>query len=276
MAYADFAAYKAQYKTPNAMHHWWHIATVASNANWPLTTMWAVSTNNTFPIPQGGAIATAPTTAAACDASTAGAWVRPKAGSGDQVVVAAHLAPREAGAAILICDRLSHQGGLDGTVTTTQTTNLPTAALTRYTSGVGVIAALEVYSGLGTVDTTMTVSYTNQAGTAGRSSPIFVANTPGTAAFIPVPLIGNDTGVKSVESVALTPSTTAAGNFGVTLFKPLLWIPASNGPLGRPIDIFEMPGWNEPILDDACLFAVLKIGLTSNVNFDVTLSLGES
>jgi hypothetical protein len=129
---------------------------------------------------------------------------------------------------LMLIDRLSHQGGLSGTATAEQTTNLPTAALTRYTDGVGVMAGLEIYAALGALAQTVTLSYTNQAGIAGRiSKPVVIGATNDNAAsrFIPIPLQDDDTGVRSVESVTPSSSTGTAGNYGVVLYKPLMLIP---------------------------------------------------
>ncbi len=106
---------------------------------------------------------------------------------------------------VLIADRLSHQGGLSGTtVGTTQTTNLPTAPLTRYTDGVGVMAALQVNTSIGNGVVLAQCSYTNQAGTAGRTSPQFLLmGMQRTAAMCLMPLQEGDYGVRSVESVTL-------------------------------------------------------------------------
>lgn len=141
----------------------------------------------------------------------------------------------------LLIDRLSHQGGLSGTVTTAQTTNLPTAALTRYTSGVGVMIGLEIYTQIGTTATTVTVSYTNQAGTSGRTSLARVfggTNFREVNRIMPIPLADGDTGARSVESVTVLATTGTAGNFGVTLYKPLVVLPplaaAQNGDCDMP------------------------------------------
>lgn len=128
----------------------------------------------------------------------------------------------------ILCDRLSHQGGLSGTDTAAQTTNLPTAALTRYTTGEGVLAALEIYTAVGSTGTTVSVSYTNQSGSTGRTSPLTTFGGTGFNAasrFIVLPLQQGDSGVRAVASVDLVASTATAGNFGVTLFKPLAFLP---------------------------------------------------
>lgn len=130
---------------------------------------------------------------------------------------------------LLLYDRLSHQAGLSGTTTGAQTTNLPTAALTRYTDGVGVMACIQCYASVGNTEVNLTCSYTNQAGTAGRTSVAMEFSSSSGAGSIddiqPLALQQGDTGVRSVESVTLSASTLTAGNFGVTLIRPLAIIP---------------------------------------------------
>ena len=125
-----------------------------------------------------------------------------------------------------LIDILSAQGGLVGNVATEQTTNLPTAALTRYTNGVGVMIGLVILTSIGGTSTTITASYTNQAGVSGRITP---AIAWGSTSYPPLlyilPLADGDTGVRSVESVTLAASTGTAGNIGVMLFKPLFMVP---------------------------------------------------
>lgn len=274
MAYTDFATYKNQYASLYQLYDH-HRASYGGG-----TQLWWSGFSHTshlqFPIPVGGlSTPGAPTTAAACDSTTSGAMVRPLAGSGDQVVVASYAQSTSVDAGSWLIDRLSHQGGLSGTVTTSQTTNLPTAALTRYTSGVGVYAALEFYTAVGATDAVWTVVYTNQAGTGSRSVSFKITQTPSISGFIIVPLQGTDTGVKSVESMSLTPSTGTAGNFGVTLFKPLVFIPSIPTRMGMKNDIFDMPGWNEPILDAACLQFLHKPN-SSSASTQVQMYFGES
>lgn len=139
----------------------------------------------------------------------------------------------------ILLDLLNVSGGLSGIVTTAQTTNLPTAALTRYTSGEGVMAGIVIYTVVGTTATTITISYTNQAGTPGQTS---TATTFGGTTFreaailIPIPLAAGDTGVRSVESVTVTATTGTAGNFGVCLFKPLAMISLESATGAMPLD----------------------------------------
>lgn len=273
MAYVDFAAYKNQYKSLHQVVDYHHDS---ASCNYLWMSQFSTASGRMHPVPVGGSnIVAAPTTAVACDSATTGAMVRPIAGSGDQVLVSSFMHPTYSDDGAMLIDRLSHTGGLSGTVTTSQTTNLPTAALTRYTSGVGVYAALEFYTAVGGTDAVWTVVYTNQAGTGSRSVSFLLSNTPGISSFIMVPLQGADTGVKSVESVSLTPSTGTAGNFGITLFKPLAYIPAMPTRMGRVNDVFDMPGWNEPVLDAACLQFLIKYG-SGSYSRQIQLYFGES
>ena len=128
---------------------------------------------------------------------------------------------------LVLFDRLSHQGDLPAT-TGTSTTNLPTAALTRYTSGEGVwIMAGRMTGTLGGTVVDITCSYTNQAGTAGRTSGI-IKNIAGEeqGLFQVFPLQQGDTGARSVESVTLSAQANAGTHaWGISLIKPLLIMP---------------------------------------------------
>ncbi|APU88898.1 hypothetical protein Rctr197k_081 [Virus Rctr197k] len=130
---------------------------------------------------------------------------------------------------LTLCDRLVHTDGLVGNSGALQATNLPTPALTRYTTGLGVFAGLEIYTNISnTTPQDCVVTYTNQAGTGGRTGTCEMGSSRHFAAreIVPVALQAGDTGVRSVESVQLAGATGAAvGSFGVTLYRPLMIIP---------------------------------------------------
>ncbi len=158
-------------------------------------------------------------------------------------------------------DRLVHQGGLVANSTSVQTTNLPTAALPRYTTGEGVQAFIECYSGIGAVNTTATISYTNQAGTAGQTSQPFVVSSSnfGPDALLPVTLAAGDTGVRSVESFTMLASAASGGNLGIVLMKKICSGPVDNGSYherqGYRTMIFA--GGPREVLPGACLDLVV-------------------
>lgn len=222
----------------------------------------------------------APTTAATCDNTTTGA-LNKDTGAGtnslDMYLCEAHGRNNaNAEMNVWIVDRLSHMGGLSGTTTGTITTNLPTAALTRYTDGVGVMAAVEIYTAIGTTATVARISYTNQAGTAGRTSKDIVFGSGAYNAVARVlifPLQDGDTGVRSVESITVTATTGTAGNYGITLFKPLIYIPATNLTSAPYSTLFDPlvggGGQFEKITSGACLCAFANGTAASGVVFNL-------
>ena len=113
---------------------------------------------------------------------------------------------------IWLCRFLVQSGGMSGTVTTEQTTGLPTVALSRYKRRWRHGRPYCVFGARSTA-TTATLNYTNQSGTAGRTSqPIVV---PASAAARILFLFARwRYGVRSVEGLTLAGSTGTAGNFG--------------------------------------------------------------
>ena len=258
MALADLAAYKAAIASPYQSVP--VTKTLTSGNALTLMSLWTAAQD----------AGSTPSTAVAPTSATTGALGQVDGGSSALVVSAIEAAAVATPAAqgmyasrmLILADRLSHQGGLDGTVTTAQTTNLPTAALTRYTSGDGVWAVVEVYTAVGSTVTTVTASYTNQAGTASQTTQaVAFGGVSSTAGAGPVrsvgllPLASGDTGIRSVESVTLAASTTTAGNFGITLLKPLLLLPLGvNDPYQYDLVRGTLAGGLPEILDGACLF----------------------
>ena len=195
------------------------------------------------------------------------------AASGKLQIIGARLnTSGTAGSTLVAVDLLNVSGGLSGVVTTEQTTNLPTAALTRHTTGEGVFIGLVVYTTIGTIATTVTVRYTNQAGVADKVS---TATSFGGTTFrevgrlIQIPLAAGDTGVRSVEGVTLTASTGTAGSFGVCLFKPLMQFSLDNTTGTIPVDAVSsggMIGSMAEFDDDACLTFMAMNPVTQSIN----------
>lgn len=171
----------------------------------------------------------------------------------------------------ILADRLYHQAGLSGTVTTAQTVNNGTVTLpARAAGGAGVELWLEWYVTTGATVVNATVSYTNEQGVAGRTATVtsLPASTRGHT-MIRVPLQSGDLGVRSVESVTLSASTAAAGNFGVTLLRRIAYLPnatantvAQLGPIALGL----------PVIDPAaCLFFVIPAASSTTPTFDAEL-----
>jgi hypothetical protein len=196
----------------------------------------------------------------------------PTIGSGSLQLLGAKLRSSGGGAGIILMDLLVHNGGLNATLTTPQTTNLPTAALTRYTNGEGVIRSIIIYAVIGSTATTFTVSYTNQAGVSGRTSTptqIGASFFREVMVLLPIPLQAGDTGIRSIESVTLVGTTGSAGNFGVCLYKPLAMLSMESTTAESLLDMVStggVIGQFAEINPDACL----TIGIISSLNQQIS------
>jgi hypothetical protein len=131
---------------------------------------------------------------------------------------------------LLLTDLLSQVGSLSAASSTSQTVS--STALTRYTTGAGVMAILDVTTAIGTTASNVNLnSYTNQAGTAAQSS---VAQAMTTSAIVQrlqptatgpfMQLASGDFGVRAVSTLKLS-AAMSAGVFALNLYYPLLWIP---------------------------------------------------
>ena len=131
--------------------------------------------------------------------------------------------------AILLADILVAAANISANTTSAQTVN--TAALTRYTSGAGVMMVMAVTTALGATASNVTISYTNSAGASGRSTGAIAMTAsaaanrlqPGIAGFC-IPLQSGDVGVRSIQTVTFS-AAMGAGVLDIYLFKPLIMIP---------------------------------------------------
>ena len=185
-------------------------------------------------MPAGGAL---PTSAEVPTRATTGAIsFVPPAASKEKFLIGAGITATVAGV-FLLYDRLFHIGILSGAATTDQTIQGSplTPALTRNTGGAGNFAFYEIYSIIGTTSTTLTMTYTNQAGTSGKTSTINIGATGfrEVTRAQRIPLAAGDSGLRGVEKISLAASTTTAGNFGIVIAQPIAWLPVgSAGTMG--------------------------------------------
>lgn len=112
---------------------------------------------------------------------------------------------------LMLLDRLWHNGGYTITATTAQLSTTPTwpaRDIAGSTNGDGVLLFAELSAGAGAAAPTITCSYTNQAGTPGRTGTNIwaTANSPATGSTYLIGLDSGDTGVRSLESVTLSTS----------------------------------------------------------------------
>lgn len=204
-----------------------------------------------------GAVPPALAAAAAPTNATIGAWPVPDPGVGNQHWLLGVEATMNAAGALVLYDRLVHCTGASGIVTTAQA--ITGGAVTRYTGAesVGNKIHIEIHTAIGATATTATVSYTNQAGVAGRTTKAVAIGGTGlntATTIIPCPLADGDTGVQSVQSVTLAGTTATAGSFGVLIVRPLGMAIVGGPASGTARDMIAgLPSLPE-IKAGACLF----------------------
>lgn len=139
------------------------------------------------------------------------------------------------------------------------------SSLTRYTTGAGLRAYLVIQTTAGATAHNVALSYTNQAGTAGKTLPVTVACTAsaitphithsGTAAnnYWPfLPLASGDSGIRSVQSVTLS-AASGAGTAALVLCKPLIDIPLTTASVAVERDLLNQLPSLPKIEEWACL-----------------------
>ncbi len=190
----------------------------------------------------GAMVAPTPDLAGAALTTYAGQIPFPAA-VGGQSIYLSRLSGSQAGniGAIILADRLWHNSGFTQATTTAETVNsaaFPARDRNGSTNGVGVQVALEVSTATTNASaiTNTTMSYTNEAGTAGRTATI--ASFPATAVagtFVPFNLQAGDNGVRSIQS--LTKGTSyGGGTMHLVAYRTVLMLPTPLANLGYAVD----------------------------------------
>lgn len=172
---------------------------------------------------------------------------------------------------LMLVDMCLYYPGINMNSATAQTL-VNSNTLTRYTTGAGLRAALVIQTTTGATAHNIAISYTNQAGTAGRTLPVTVAGTAsaitphithsGTAAnnYGPfLPLASGDTGIRSVQSLTLS-AASLAGTAALVLYKPLVEIPITTASVYAERDLLNQLPSLPVIQDGACLTWLLFAG----------------
>jgi hypothetical protein len=180
---------------------------------------------------------------------------------------------------LMLADRLWHNGGYTITSTAAQNTTFPGLPTGRDANGAtlgdGVLAAVEVSAATGAGTPTLTLGYTNAAGTAGRTATNVIPTVASSAigAFYEIGLQAGDNGIRSVQSLTLS-ATWTSGTINLVLYRPIafLEIPAAFVPNALDALTSGFPR----IMDNACLFLVFIPSTTtaSNINGSVAWTQG--
>lgn len=130
---------------------------------------------------------------------------------------------------LLLVDRLWHNSGITITSNTAQTINSvawPARDNNGTTNGEGVLIGLEVSGATGAGTPTLTLSYTNSEGTAGRTATNTVATGASSPAgsFYPISLQAGDVGVRSIQTYTQS-ATWTSGTVHLVAYRVLAALP---------------------------------------------------
>ena len=200
----------------------------------------------------GAAAAPSPGLAGAALTTYAGQIPVPAASGNTHLAYFQCTSSAQAGGVIL-ADRLWHNSGFTITIATAQTVNSvawPARDKNASTNGVGVYLGVEVSAATGAGTPTITVSYTNSAGTAGRTGTNSVATVATSAAgtFYPIGLQAGDTGVRSVQTLTLS-ATWTSGTIHLVAYRPIM--PLGLSAAGIPSSINAVTGNLARIYDNS-------------------------
>lgn len=147
----------------------------------------------------------------------------------------------------LLYDRLWHNSGISVTTTTAQTVNsvtLPPRDRNQSSNGAGIQVGIEVSTATTNASAiaNTTLSYTNDAGTAGRTATI--TSFPATAVagtFVPFQLMAGDTGIQSIQGITLGTSY-GGGAIHLVAFRQLTEVQLPVIAVGGYVDILSSGG----------------------------------
>lgn len=166
------------------------------------------------------------------------------------------------------------------TTTTAQTINsvtLPARDLNLSTNGEGTRIALvftAASTNAGTISTS-TISYTNQAGTSGKTAtltgalPSLIPATPAIGTVVTFALAAGDTGVRSIESITLATSLVT-GSVSLIIYRPIIELG-----LVAVGAAYTTTNLMAPIPPKACLLPFFTASATTSGNLSCTFTVTE-
>jgi hypothetical protein len=188
----------------------------------------------------GAALAPSPGMSGAALTSYGGQIPVPAPVSGKNIHLARFVAQATIAGALILCDRLWHNSGLSLTSTSAQTINSvawPARDANGTTNGEQVLVGLEVTTATGSGTPTLTMSYTNQDGTSGRTGTNIVATAASSAvgAFYPIGLDAGDRGVRSIQTFTLS-ATWTSGAASLVAYREIARLEISSANVSCAID----------------------------------------
>jgi hypothetical protein len=215
-------------------------------------------------------------TGGAAPASTPGAAYTNGAGGlaawANQDPLTKHLLAIEAGANrdcwLMVYDRLVGVGGVS--LTSTGNKTISSAALPRYTDGVGVQAWLEVTTITSTPAPIVNLSsYTDHEGNTGASGGTitFPATATNVDALVgPLPIASGDLGIRAVSTLNVATAGGGSSAASLILIKPLAYLPLTAN-IGTALDLMAKLPTTPRIYDGATLALAFLASATQTHDF---------
>lgn len=172
-----------------------------------------------------------------------------------------------------IHDRVAHMGGLVGNVTTAQTVNLdlsatglnPPAARLGDSNFSDIQWWMEWYTDTGATASNATVNVTYNDGTSGNLTAFAVGGTVRASRMINlnglIPAADSGKYIRDINTVTLSASTAAAGNFGFTATRMRTVLPLFVANKGETFDWAGLG--NSTIPNDSCLMLIQLASTTT-------------
>lgn len=160
--------------------------------------------------------------------------------SGETVLARMQMMAQAQAGDFMLVDRLWHMSGISPTVTTAQTVSSsawPARDINQSSNGAGVYIGLQVTTGTSTGTPSLSMTYTNSAGTAGQIGANIgtTVASSGVGSVYVMGLAAGDVGVRSVADFTLS-ATWTSGALSLMAFRPIALVPG--GPaVGGPIKL---------------------------------------
>ena len=177
---------------------------------------------------------------------------------------------------LALYDRLFHAGSISMLSLATTTLASQPSYSSRVPGGTdytGLKIFLEINTAVSATATTVSVNYTNQAGTTGRTTGA-TASLSGfiTGRLIEMPLQAGDTGVQKIESITVGGTVATTGTVNVIVARPL-WTNGRVSVAGAG-DVHGLDKTGMPIVwTDSALWPVVTADSTSGGLVDMLLEI---
>lgn len=181
---------------------------------------------------------------------------------------------------LMLIDLLGFYRKSSVTTTSLQATD-NTVTLPRYTTGAGVQAFFvnSNATALGAATPSLSIEYTNSAGTTGRTTPtvlpvgktaaangLILYSGTGVGKYGPfMPLMAGDRGIRAITGIQNSTSYVS-GEYSVCLCKPLLTLPITTLGVAAERDLVNQLPSMPQVFDGACLTWLLYSGAATPVN----------